>query len=356
MNGMDSGRKNAYFAAANTEDGFYSRFGALFNPSSGEWQKIYIIKGGPGTGKSGFMRRVADAAEAHGYMTERFYCSSDAASLDGVRIPALGLALFDGTAPHTADPVYPGAVEEILNMGMFFDTERLRASLPEIRALQEENAAHHARARRFLHAAGAMRQTCRAFAHDAFLAQKAARAADRIVRACPAEREPVSDERLVTAISVQGMVHLPTAELQGKCIYVPELGGRSTLLFAALAEAAERRGVSYVRYASPLSPRETEGIFLPGTDTVYFTDRYGCAAAAAGRLNTARFFDAEITAGHRAAYRFAARCRETLEEGACEALAAAGDVHDRLEAHYIAAMDFDALNAFANRFLQRIFS
>ena len=44
----------AYFAAANASDGFYSRFPALFDPACGKWQKIYIIKGGPGTGKSSF--------------------------------------------------------------------------------------------------------------------------------------------------------------------------------------------------------------------------------------------------------------------------------------------------------------
>ena len=43
-----------FFAAANTEEGFYSIFESVFPPSA--LDKIFIIKGGPGTGKSTLMR------------------------------------------------------------------------------------------------------------------------------------------------------------------------------------------------------------------------------------------------------------------------------------------------------------
>ncbi|MBR5869419.1 MAG: hypothetical protein IKZ09_00145, partial [Clostridia bacterium] len=146
---------DACFAAANTADGFYSHFPMLFDPLCGRWQKIYIIKGGPGTGKSSFMKRTAEYAEKRGLHVERCYCSSDTRSLDGIRIPAIGVAMLDGTAPHTVDAVLPGAVEEIINLGMFFDTGMLGGKRDAIRALQEENTAHHLRAKRYLHAAGA---------------------------------------------------------------------------------------------------------------------------------------------------------------------------------------------------------
>jgi len=346
---------NAYFAAANTADGFCSRFSALFDPRDGRWQKIYIIKGGPGTGKSAFMKRAASYAEERGLEVERFYCSSDTRSLDGIRIPSRGIAMLDGTAPHTVDAVYPGAVEEIVNMGMFFDVRALREKTDVIRALHSACAAHHARAKRYLRAAGAMRDTVRTLLRDAYLAEKAAGAAARLVQKIPAEREPVSDMQFVTAISTQGIVHLPTAERMGRCIYVTDRG-RASLFFDALLEAAQRRGVSFVRFASPLCPGETEGVWFPGIGTAYVSDRYGCASEQAMTdsrpLNTARFFDAAVLAGCRARVRFAQGCEEALLDGACEALASAGAAHDALEAHYIAAMDFDALNAFETRFLR----
>ena len=110
-------------------------------------------------------------------------------------------------------------------------------------------------------------------------------------------------------------------------------------------------GVSFVRYASPLRPAETEGIYFPGIDTVYMTDRYGIPSSSRV-LNIARFYDKERLSSTRSRVRFARTCEQTLLDGACEALRAAGQVHDVLESHYIAAMDFDAMNTFITRFLR----
>ncbi len=340
----------SFFAAANSSEGFYSRFPALFDPVCGRWQKIYIVKGGPGTGKSSFMKRAAEHAEAKGYPVERYYCSADPCSLDGIRIPACGIAMLDGTAPHTVDAVYPGAVEEIVNLGMFFDARVLREKTEQIRSLCEEHKAHHAAARRYLRAAGAVRENLQSLLSDAFLPEKAAGTASRIVKAVPQECEPVCDMQFVTAISSRGIVHLPTGESCGICIPVTD-GGRAAPFFDALVTAAEERGVSFVRYASPLRPAETEGVYFPGIDTVYMTDRYGISSDVRA-LNTARFYDKEKLSAVRSRVRFAKTCEETLLDGACEALRSAGQVHDILEFHYIAAMDFDAMNTFITRFLR----
>ena len=42
-----------------------------------------------------------------GYDVEFMHCSSDNNSLDGVVIPAINVALLDGTAPHVVDPKIP---------------------------------------------------------------------------------------------------------------------------------------------------------------------------------------------------------------------------------------------------------
>ena len=47
-----------FFAAANTEEGFYSIFESVFPPSA--LDKIFIIKGGPGTGKTTTARIFAN--------------------------------------------------------------------------------------------------------------------------------------------------------------------------------------------------------------------------------------------------------------------------------------------------------
>ena len=114
-----------YFLASNSCDGFISYFDTCFDPKDG-W-KSYIIKGGPGTGKSSFMKKIAKRAEEEGYSVHRCPCSSAPDSLDAVVIPKLKVSVLDGTAPHVIDPKYPGAVENILNFGDFWNKEKLVA-------------------------------------------------------------------------------------------------------------------------------------------------------------------------------------------------------------------------------------
>ncbi len=348
--------KRIYFAAANAAGGFVSHFGGLFSPESGAWDKIYIIKGGPGTGKSRLMHDVAARAERCGYAVEYFLCSSDSNSLDGIRIPARGIAMFDGTAPHAVDPRYPGAVEEILNMGMFFDTKMLHGKLPEIRALQEKNGAAHRLASRYLRAAGEIRGGQKRLVEAAYLETKAERAVERLLTPCKKEATHTWEERFLTAISTQGIVHLSTARRDAKS-YVPVRDKRGTAVFFlnTLWEACRRMGVRAVRYITPLCPEETEGVYLFDTGTLYYSDRYSDASGEKC-INTDRFFDMERFAENREKYRFAGKCVTALLEGACTSLAEAGRVHDALETHYISAMDFAAKEAFTARLLDTLFA
>lgn len=92
-----------YFLGANSPRGFYSLYDQLIPIETAS--AVYILKGGPGCGKSTLMRKVAHAAEEAGVPVEYILCSGDPASLDAVILPALGVALVDGTAPHAAAPL-----------------------------------------------------------------------------------------------------------------------------------------------------------------------------------------------------------------------------------------------------------
>ncbi|MEG2088075.1 MAG: hypothetical protein RR022_07715 [Angelakisella sp.] len=87
-----------YFLGANSSQGFVSRFDQLGAPE-GDW-RCTIIKGGPGSGKSNAMKKLAAAmADCCDYI-EELYCSSDVESLDGVIFPDHKLSIADGTPPH----------------------------------------------------------------------------------------------------------------------------------------------------------------------------------------------------------------------------------------------------------------
>ena len=87
-----------YFLGANAPGGFYSLYSELLPPE--EARAIYILKGGPGCGKSTLMGRVGKRMEEMGVETEYILCSGDPDSLDGLVLPGLRVAIVDGTAPH----------------------------------------------------------------------------------------------------------------------------------------------------------------------------------------------------------------------------------------------------------------
>ena len=72
----------AWFLGVNSPKGYYSKFDQLF--SCAPDGKCFLIKGGPGTGKSTMLKKIASVLEEKGLSTELVYCSADPKSLDGV--------------------------------------------------------------------------------------------------------------------------------------------------------------------------------------------------------------------------------------------------------------------------------
>ncbi len=92
-----------YFLGANAPTGFYSLYDHLISPK--EARAVYILKGGPGCGKSTLMRKVGAWAEEAGLDSEYILCSGDPDSLDAVILSGKGVAIVDGTAPQGAVPL-----------------------------------------------------------------------------------------------------------------------------------------------------------------------------------------------------------------------------------------------------------
>ena len=60
-------------------------------------RQMYLIKSGPGCGKSTMMRKIAEASPLP---VQRIHCSSDPDSLDGVILEKPRAAVVDATPPH----------------------------------------------------------------------------------------------------------------------------------------------------------------------------------------------------------------------------------------------------------------
>ena len=136
-----------YFAASNSGRGFVSYFGEIFDPA--HFEHIYIIKGGPGTGKSYFMRMIAEQVEKKGRKVVYYYCSSDQSSLDGITVDGK-FAILDGTAPHDTDATIPGAAEDIIDLGAFWNSSQLSTCREKIESLNSAKKRHYKRAYSYL--------------------------------------------------------------------------------------------------------------------------------------------------------------------------------------------------------------
>ncbi|MEG0332653.1 MAG: hypothetical protein RSA01_10440 [Clostridium sp.] len=112
----------SYLVAANTCEGFVSYFEEFLKPA----KRVMILKGGPGCGKSTFMKKVGNTLIDKGLSVDFIYCASDSESLDAIYVNDVDLIIVDGTAPHVIDPKYPGVVESIYNFGEYFDEDILR--------------------------------------------------------------------------------------------------------------------------------------------------------------------------------------------------------------------------------------
>ncbi len=146
---MKKGKIRNYFPGGNTYKGFYS----FYNYVPFKSEKVYIIKGGPGTGKSSFMKKIGQEAREQNYNIELHWCSSDNESIDGVVIPELKTALIDGTAPHIVDPENPGAVEEIINFGNYWNENYLLYQKENIMILNAKIKNNYEKIYRYLYIA-----------------------------------------------------------------------------------------------------------------------------------------------------------------------------------------------------------
>lgn len=138
-----------YYAGGNTARGFHN----LFPSNLSGLDRLYILKGGPGTGKSTLMKAVGEKWNNEGYDIEYIHCASDNGSIDGVIIRELGIGIVDGTSPHVIEPKAPGAIEEYVNLGEAWDSKKLLNKKAEILKITDSISADYQKAYATFHEA-----------------------------------------------------------------------------------------------------------------------------------------------------------------------------------------------------------
>ena len=339
------------FAAANSGEGFVSLYDQVFDRK--EIRRRYVIKGGPGTGKSSFMRAVAAHARGLGLPVEVYRCSSDPDSVDGIVLDGR-IALMDGTAPHCVEPSVAGARDEIVNLGEFWDGERLAERYNDVVAYQALKEACYRRAYRFLSAATSVGDNNRERVAPFLRLKKMEAAVERQLRPIPDGVGFRILPAFVSAVSMKGRVRLDTLEQQAERLVVLEDSYRSASVFLSLLlEEARKKECSLLVSYDPVYPSLPEAVMLEESGVCFVIGEHGDREPDT-RINMRRFLDWEGIRRIRTEYRINERMEEALLDSATEALAEAGRYHFELERIYVDCMDFAAQQRFVDSFCQKI--
>ena len=321
-----------YFAGGNTADGFYTCFEDILPRK--KRKRMFYLKGGPGVGKSTLMRRAAAYAQGRGMRVELFHCSSDPDSLDGVCLPDQGLAMMDGTAPHTYDPVVPGARDTLLALGDFLDEAALRPHARDIEALQTQISGCFRRCYRYLSAA---RQVWLAPDTGCLDPAKADNLAREISESLPLRGGRGTVRRLfASAYTPKGRVDVLnwTAVTHVTRLDCP-FGRCPTALLKRLSQLAVSRGLDVIELLNPLNPEENYHLYLPDHDLAVCSGQ-----RPAEDITDWRNAEALFTLTDDKQLSFDRNAYELLLQRAVEQLSAAKQLHDQLEAYYCGHMDF----------------
>lgn len=344
-----------YFAAANTRYGFYSMYDEVY--SEVDLDRVFIIKGGPGTGKSTMMHHIAELASNEKLHTDVYLCSSAPESIDGVIIKELGVAVLDGTAPHTKDPIYPGVVGENVDLGRFWDETVLVSRKSELISLIQAKSDAYKRAYRFLSAAGEAYDDVLKGVKNAFLEEKAKKSIKRLLDKHKLTAKNIcadNERKFLGAISTSGTVSLDTFERKAEVLYaVSELYGAEKHWFELLRGEGEKRGLKMTVVPDPLSPEYVNGIYFEEVG-LYVSSEIS-KKASTDVINMKRFIDKTALSAVRTKERMSAKIKAMLLSEALVSLEEAGRFHAETERIYGTAMDFDKVKSVTDELAARIF-
>lgn len=348
-----------FFLAANSCKGFVSHFADNYDPADG-W-RVFLVKGGPGTGKSSFMKHFAYHANQVGEVALLCPCSSDPGSLDGVILPGKKILLLDATAPHTVDPKLPGACENLVDLGQFWNSEQLRKNAAEIMEIGQENGRFHAKAKRYLLAAGKVAESRLALAEASVDTDRCARFTERLCHRLLPVKTVVNHRewpRFLQGVTPNEIVDYTESLLPhfgNRIVLCDPYGAVSKIFMQTVRACAKRSGYEVIVAYNPFLPDIVDHVLIPELSLAFFTERYiGQIPCDERRIHARRFHDVAALHGCREKMNFDRRVMAELLKEASICLKQAKAVHDDLEEFYIHTMDFPALTDFAEDFTAKV--
>lgn len=345
-----------YFLTANSADGFINGFKSAYDLSDG-W-RVFLIKGGPGTGKSTFMKKMAALLLNNGERVHLIPCSSDVDSVDAVVCETKKICFFDATAPHILNPEYPGVCEETIDLGIFWDSDKLSKDRDEIVRLSDKNKELHRLASKVISAVGQLKRRKNKISLMATDIDKTFDFAVKLARRYIKDGYKTGKERVwyLSAITNKGEVFLKeTVDLlcDTKIVIEDDFGTVSSIILSVIRDLAKDKNIEIITVKNNILPGEQiDHILIPSLSLAFLS---GAESFTEGKIiHSSRFMDRNMLKEHRGVVKLMDKLSKELTQSATELLKKAKENHDELESYYINAMDFEGMEAFASKFGEKL--
>jgi len=351
-----AGKIRNYYAGGNTARGFYS----LFESNLQGLERIFILKGGPGTGKSSLMKSIGREWKDKGFDLEYIHCSSDNHSIDGVIIPELKVGIVDGTTPHVIEPKAPGVIEEYINLGLGWDSKALASKKEEILHFNELISQSYADAYANFAEALQVHDKWEKIYIDNMDFNKADQFTNKLIqelfRNLKLNKKSDIRHRFLGGATPNGAVNFVqnlTEEIKKRYFIKGRAGTGKSSMLKKIAAEGEKSGLDIEVYHCGFDPHSLDmlifrelgvAIFDSTAPHEYFPDRAGDEIIDMYEIAVMPGTD-EIFADQIKEIR--EQYRGKMEDGT-SCLAKAKAYHDQLEELYVSAMDFNVVDRLKN--------
>lgn len=362
-----AGSERHMYPGNNTPEGFFSYYQYILGQR--EADKIICIKGGPGVGKSTFMKKIGSKLLNDGYDIDFMHCSSDTNSIDGIVLRNKKIALVDGTSPHIVDPINPGAVDSIIHLGDFWNEEGIRRNRDELINCNERIKSFFAKTYNYLAAAGKMYENLYSIYKTAIKNEEIYKISARIIGTELAHKE-VSPEQgdikkyFASAITPDGFVNYLDSLISGyKRIYLIKapVGVSGERMLDLFMESAVYRGLRVEGYYCPIKPAvKLEHLLIPDlsiafvTSNEYHTINENAISGDVITIDLHDIINEEVIQFQKEILEDSRIKMDDLLNKAIYCLKQAKNQHDILEGYYIPNMDFSKIEELREELTEKI--
>lgn len=345
---------NCYFLGGMTSEGFKTDFNETIYS---EDKFTYILKGGPGTGKSTIMKKVAETFSDTDDI-DLYYCSSDEKSLDAVVLNKKGIIVVDGTSPHTFDPIYPGIKQTIIHLGDFWNTETLKKNEENIILTTKENSEWHKRCRRYITALSSINSDIYSIGLSALDKNKLSGFIERFVKKNIPDKKSTAGKVSFRKSSVMTQNGYISQEIpyKNKFFLCDGLFAGSDFMLRKLEKCIIGRGYDIIISKCELCNNVLyEHIAIPELDMALISSTpLNKTEPNATKINFSRFYFNNKVSEKKERLNFSKKALSNMSDEAAECIKKAKGIHDELEKFYVSAIDFEKINKLTDKLIKEI--